>query len=154
MSGVSNTSVIDYDEHWASSGVSYSFQPTVRHRMRFILNSLQRLPLDNDTFVFDYGCGMGACLQAIQDRFGLRGNQLGGCDVSARGLAITKGRVESSYILHGAYPQLDKLCDIAVCSEVIEHTDEYREILGWIFTRISNLIQTSRPSGGLQRLYS
>ena len=27
-------------------------------------------------------------------------------------------------------------------------------MVGWLLTRISNLIQTSRPSGGLQRLYS
>ena len=151
MTDASKTSVIDYDEHWAISGISYSFQPTVRHRMRFILNCLQHLPLDDNTFLFDYGCGMGACLRAIQGRFGLRGNQLGGCDLSANGVAITTRRVNSPYILHAAYPKLDKLCDIAVCSEVIEHTSEYREILGWIFNHLKeggHLILTT-PGGTL-----
>ena len=38
--------------------------------------------------------------------------------------------------------------------DVVGRTEGILQICRYVFARISNLIQTSRPSGGLERLYS
>ena len=52
---------------------------------------------------------------------------------------------------HGAQPLLEE----ALSKELLTFTPNPADIASVpILTRISNLIQTSRPSGGLERLYS
>lgn len=133
---------IDYEVHWEQFRESYSYQPTVRHRMRFILNMLDGSEINDTSFIFDYGCGMGACLEHVKSRYRLEGRQLGGCDVSKRGVEIARRKIDSPHLYDEAFPSMPLPCHAIICSEVIEHTRDYEKILEWI-------IENLRPGGYL-----
>lgn len=130
------TEVMDYEKHWDQSAVTYAYQPTVRHRLRFILNTFARCNPGPETTVFDYGCGMGECLRALQSRFNLRPDQLGGSELTSAGVEATRAKTGSPNIIEGLYPELPRKYDVMVCSEVIEHTDEYGKILEWLYDNL------------------
>jgi 2-polyprenyl-3-methyl-5-hydroxy-6-metoxy-1,4-benzoquinol methylase len=137
---VTTPETIDYDIHWAESLETYRNHPTSRHRRRFVMNALQRAQLTPQSFVFDYGCGAGLALEEAQARFGLRDDQLGGCDVSATAIARVRARFDSPHFIQGEFPPLDRPIDVAICTEVIEHTAEYARVLAWIAAHL-------RPGG-------
>jgi len=121
------------DIYWEHTGVSYPHYPTVRHRKRFIINSIKKHAFDKESvFIFDYGCGEGNVLKEIKNRFALRYDQLGGSDISRTGVDIAKKEIKSPYLYNEAFPKLDRKCDIIVCSELIEHTRDYLDVLHWI----------------------
>lgn len=120
------------DTYWQAAGTSYAAFPSVRHRQRFILKALKKIPLTDRSFIFDYGCGLGNTLAAVQARFGVRADQLGGCDISQEALAAARRRVASPYLYREFFPSLPKKCDVIICTEVIEHTEQYMQILTWI----------------------
>ena len=142
---------VDYDAYWDSALDTYIQMPTHRHRIRFVLNSLNRGGVDQDTFVFDYGCGAGLILRAIRDRFGLHDAQLGGCDISPQGIHRARADIVSPHFYCGSCPQLDRQCDYIVCSEVIEHTRAYREILEWIKDHLvlGGMLVLTTPTGSI-----
>jgi 2-polyprenyl-3-methyl-5-hydroxy-6-metoxy-1,4-benzoquinol methylase len=129
----------DPDTYWKITENSYPYYPTVRHRKRFIVNSLKELIAQNkNLFVFDYGCGEGSVLNEVKRQFQLRDRQLGGCDISKRAVGIAKREVHSPYLYCGAFPELYKKCDVIICSEVIEHTKNYLDVLRWIKNNIAD----------------
>jgi SAM-dependent methyltransferase len=128
----------DPETYWDSTAGSYPYYPTVRHRKRFILDCLRRFTrLGTDSFVFDYGCGEGGILQEIQAALRVSGDQLGGCDVSATAIAHARKKVASPHLYHGGFPEFDARCSAVVCSEVIEHTRGYLDILEWIYGKLT-----------------
>ena len=134
--------VIDYDDHWSSSLETYKSHPTSRHRRRFIMRRLQGLRPQPGTLVFDYGSGAGLLLAEIKSEWGLRDADLAGCDISRTGINEAKQRIPGGHFVASEFPSFDRAIDIAITSEVIEHTTRYREVLAWI---AGNL----RPGGHL-----
>lgn len=121
------------EDFWDNIESSYPVYPTVRHRRRFILKILDKLSRPgSSSFVFDFGCGTGDMIIAVRDKYGLRDDQIGGCDMSIKSIESCRQKTSSPYFYQAALPQLDRLCDIIICSEVIEHVEHYQEIIGWI----------------------
>ncbi len=125
-----------YDKYWSGGVELYDSHPTSRHRRRFVVNSVAKIGVDDSAFIFDYGCGTAAALSQIRTRFGLRDAQLGGCDISGASISRAKTLFPSGFFVEGSFPSIDRPIDIAVCSEVIEHTSDYRAILDWLFEHL------------------
>ncbi len=131
-----------FKEFWARGVDVYENHPTSRHRRRFVLQSLLRVKPSPAFFLFDYGCGSGAVLRDAKALLQLDDAQLGGCDLSPAAIEIVRGKFQSPHFLLGSYPELARPIDVAVCTEVIEHTPEYRKILEWVHAHL-------RPGGML-----
>lgn len=125
------------DHYWDSTEASYPHYPTVRHRKRFILNAIARATLPQGFTVFDFGCGEATLLRTIADRFSMDDDRLGGCDISGRAIESAQKKLRSPYLYHALFPALPRSFDIMTCSEVIEHTRGYREILEWMYRNLT-----------------
>jgi len=123
-------------EYWEKTEKAYAYYPTVKHRKRFIINSLKSFKFDENTFVFDYGCGEGGVLKEIKEKFNLKPCQLGGFDVAENVINKLKEKFDSLFFYHEKLPVLDKKCDLIICSEVIEHTKKYSDIIKWIHNNL------------------
>ena len=135
-------SVIDYEEHWADSVATYRSHPTSRHRRRFVMDRLHEIKPCAGNFIFDYGSGPGLLLEQIKTEFALPDQDLGGCDISHTGIDKARQRLAGGRFFVGEYPELDRQIDVAITSEVIEHTAEYRRVLEWMSRHL-------RPGGDL-----
>jgi len=124
---------IDYFESYWDSGVElYESHPTGRHRRRFIRNRLRKERGRGGLRIFDYGCGTGVGLEEAARILSLDEGKIGGCDISPRAIELVRNRFPGGSFYLEAYPEVDQKLDIVICSEVIEHTSEYRSILEWI----------------------
>lgn len=124
--------VIDYEDHWSGSVDTYKSHPTSRHRRRFIMNCLRDIRPGRRSFIFDYGCGPGLLLEQIKSVHGIPDENLGGCDISRTGIARAQAKFPRGTFIAAEYPRLGRPIDIAITSEVIEHTTEFRKILAWL----------------------
>lgn len=124
--------VIDYEDHWSNSTETYRSHPTSRHRRRFIMSCLRSIRPRPGMLVFDYGCGAGLLLEQIQSAYALPDAALGGCDISHTGISEARRRMPGGTFIAAEYPPLEREIDIAITSEVIEHTAEYRQVLAWL----------------------
>ena len=118
--------------YWQRTETSYPHYPTVRHRRRFILNTIRKKGVDESSRIFDYGCGEGGVLGAIQSEFNLDPANLAGCDVSEQAIEAARIKTRCSNLHVGGLPRTEKRYDVVVCSEVIEHTRSYLVVLEWI----------------------
>ncbi|MBX7259485.1 MAG: class I SAM-dependent methyltransferase [Candidatus Hydrogenedentes bacterium] len=125
-----------FKEFWGRGADVYENHPTSRHRRRFVLRSLAMVRPAEDFLLFDYGCGSGAVLRAAKQLLHLEDSQLGGCDLSPEAIEMVRRQFQSQHLLEGSYPELARQIDVAVCTEVIEHTPEYRRILEWIHAHL------------------
>jgi SAM-dependent methyltransferase len=150
---MTNDPLLDFEEHWSNSVETYISHPTSRHRRRFVLRSLRRLHLGEKPFIFDYGCGPGILLQEVQEMLHLRPEQLGGCDISQQAIIEARTRLASPHLSGIAPPVLDRLCDVIICSEVIEHAENYDEILAWIAEHLApgGVLILTVPAGRVTR---
>ena len=57
------TSLLDFEEHWNTALDTFRVNATSRHRRRFVITSLRRVNVNCDSFLFDYGCGPGFTLE-------------------------------------------------------------------------------------------
>ena len=121
-----------FDSYWDKGVELYEAHPTSRHRRRFVRKCLLGDSRRKDPFIFDYGCGTGAVLRDARDLLGLDNSRLGGCDISSRSIELVRKSLPGGSFHLGGYPEITEKIDIAVCSEVIEHTSEYASILEWI----------------------
>lgn len=124
--------VIDFEEHWSRSVETYRNHPTSRHRRRFVMNRLRQIQPRQGELVFDYGCGAGILLEEIGREHGLRDVDLGGCDISQAGVDAARHRLPGAALFAREFPELSRRIDVAITSEVIEHTPRYRDILRWL----------------------
>jgi 2-polyprenyl-3-methyl-5-hydroxy-6-metoxy-1,4-benzoquinol methylase len=120
------------DVYWERTEVSYPHYPTVRHRLRFILNTIRSGGVDRSSRIFDYGCGEGSVLGAIQEEFEVDPASLGGCDVSEQAIEAARIKTRCPSLHVGGLPSTGERYDVVICSEVIEHTRSYPVVLEWI----------------------
>ncbi|MCL5271029.1 MAG: class I SAM-dependent methyltransferase [bacterium] len=135
--GMREIGVVNYDEYWAGPMDIYFNHPTNRHRRRFLRNAVRAYAVPKPRFVFDYGCGVGINLVHLRDWLALEDDRLGGYDVSESAIAEVRKSIESPYLYAGSPPPLERPIDLAVCTEVIEHTTEYMAILTWLYDHLA-----------------
>ncbi|MEK7218786.1 MAG: class I SAM-dependent methyltransferase [Patescibacteria group bacterium] len=123
----------DPNVYWQATEQAYPYYPTVRHRRRFILKTIDRLQPAGRRSTFDFGCGEGTLLRSVQVRFGLTPGELGGCDISQAAIERARVKLPGSTLSHALYPQLRDAYDVLICCEVIEHSTEYADILRWMY---------------------
>ena len=126
---------MDYDLHWRDSLNTYRSHPTTRHCRRFVVRALRRYAFTPTTFVFDYGRGTGLVLDDIRRAFRLRSDQVGGCDTSKEAILQARQDLSSAELYSGSFPTLLRQIGVAVCTEVIEHVPDYRQIQVWLRDR-------------------
>jgi len=126
-----------YSDFWEKSVDLYESHPTGRHRRRFVRNALNNEKFNKTPFIFDYGCGAGSVLAEIQKIFDLPEDCFGGCDISKTAIEIVNGKFPGGQFYPSGFPEMEKAIDIAICSEVIEHTERYRDILTWLSNNIA-----------------
>jgi predicted TPR repeat methyltransferase len=125
--------VIDFEEHWSPDRLKvYERNPTVRHRLRYILHATKGELAASDQRVFDYGCGSGHILETLQQRYGLVPERIWGCDLSPQAIRVAEERTGSHHLFCEPFPSLRERFRTVVCSEVLEHIPEYQDVLAWI----------------------
>lgn len=125
------------NDFWDNIDTSYPQYPTVRHRLRFILKMMKRFSRPaKESFVFDYGCGTGDIVLAVKNKYQLKDDQLGGSDMSEKSIKFCRDKFDSPFFYQEMYPVLEKKCDVIICSEVVEHATNYREILRWVYDNL------------------
>lgn len=125
------------NDFWDEIENSYPIYPTVKHRKRFILKMLKKFSkIDDTSFIFDYGCGDGAIISQIMKNYNLSPSQISGSDTSLKSIEKCKKKTKSPLFYQELYPELTQECDAIICSEVIEHASNYKEILKWIFDNL------------------
>ena len=120
------------DVYWQRTEISYPHYPTVRHRLRFILHTIRNSGVDRSSRIFDYGCGEGSVLGAIQEEFEVDPTNLAGCDVSEQAIEAARIKTRCPNLYVGGLPSTKGRFDVVICSEVIEHTGSYPVVLEWI----------------------
>ncbi len=127
-----------YDRYWENVDGSYRHYPTIRHRKRYVLGRIgDRAAREGAPSVFDFGCGDGSLLEAIQRTWNLPADRVGGNDISPGAVEMARRRVNSPHLRVGEFPDLDRTFDVVVCSEVLEHTPRYLDTLRWIYRALS-----------------
>ncbi len=109
--------MVDYDRLWQEYPDMKRFGPASRHTQRLVLRELGRLrPFDS---LCDIGCGDGALLGLIAARWPT--TRLYGLDLSSE--AVERARSSGADVMVGDITSrvLPWCCDVAVCSEVLEH---------------------------------
>lgn len=136
-----------YDFYWSTGTELYEAHPTSRHRRRFVRRCLRGEKLKGSPLVFDYGCGTGAMLREAGRILQIDNSHLRGCDISERSISLVEKSLPGGIFYLGAFPRVSEKADIVICSEVIEHTSEYRKILRWISDNIKEggLLVLSTP---------
>ena len=132
----------DLDAYWRATRDSYPHYPTVRHRRRFVCAALRRAGVGPAATVFDYGCGTGGILTEIGRRLGVPPDRLAGYDPSVIAIDTARQAGVSPHLYARLADVPPGHFDAVVCSEVLEHTPDYRDILCWCRDRL-------RPGGVL-----
>jgi SAM-dependent methyltransferase len=112
-------SVEQYDRGWETKWDDMKRHgPMSRHIRRLIMNTVRPLRF---TDVLDVGCGQGSLLADMVDEFAHIKPY--GTDVSQSGLELARQKVPSGTfsILDLAAGRLDRMFDLVICSEVLEH---------------------------------
>lgn len=112
--------------YWGGTIDIYQHYPTVRHRKRFVLRAVLREGDLGKKRIFDYGCGEGGILRSLA-AMGVPAEHLYGYDISSEAVARARPFLKGAHFSVGIPPKLEAACDIVICSEVLEHTTEYRE---------------------------
>ena len=77
-------------------------------------------------------------LEQIRAKHNLSDVNIGGCDISRTGIDRARAAFPSGTFVVGEYPVLDRRIDVAITSEVIEHTADYRKILAWLSSNLTS----------------
>ena len=108
----------DYEALWDETwGCLQDVGPVHRHNRQIIVDLVRSLGVNS---ILDAGCGNGANLEAIQTQLGL--TDVTGIDLSERALTIARRRVKGSFkVVDLEREQLDRMFDLVLTSQVIEH---------------------------------
>ena len=92
----------------------------------------------NNYSIFDYGCGEGSLVSLLVTQSKVKIDQIFGYDLSTQAIDICKLKCAPNNYSTDLTDFSDQQFDIIICSEVIEHTVDYREVLGWIFKHLNH----------------
>jgi SAM-dependent methyltransferase len=119
----------DYEALWSSPtwGEMQDFGPVHRHSARLIVQTVRPLRVSS---VVDVGCGTGLNLREVQRQLAIK--DVVGVDVSATALEIARRQVQGELILRDmiAEPPLERVFDLVLSSQVIEHIEDDDAFLG------------------------
>lgn len=132
---VRESSVDNWDQHWADIGTASEMGPTPKYRTRIIFRLLKIDAQDESARILDIGSGTGEFAEELRRRYP-RIRYLG-LELSRTGVESASRRVPELLFLQRDLLQpeeSDQFLDFgathAVCSEVLEHLDEPRVLLG------------------------
>jgi SAM-dependent methyltransferase len=124
----------------------FRFNPASRHRRRIILSLIKPLNFNN---ILDVGCGDGALLRDIHKYSGAKiyGTDIG--DSPARHLkdllaGFTKLDIQKTYISQMRF-------DLVICSEVIEHTRDWKNGINNLCKMAEKYLLITVPSGQIRK---
>jgi len=119
---------IDYNQRWDQQKQSHSYHPSVRLRNRFILKQLQKISFGS---LIDAWCGDGYLLSLIKNSFPHK--RYAWIDISDE--IISQNTKKYPWIdffpwdLWKKIAHIDALYDVVVCSEVIEHISDRKQVI-------------------------
>lgn len=130
----------DYDEQWARLHDFIRFNPAARSRRRMIRSEISQLP--SPASVLDAGCGLGYTVADLQKV--VKTATITGVDFSPSAIEWAAVKFPSAQWICADITKFtpDRTFDLVVCTEVIEHIDDYDSVLG-------NLIRVTREGGYL-----
>jgi SAM-dependent methyltransferase len=124
----------DWNQHWDAYAEVTEHNPAHEYRRRLIFDRLALEAVAGQARVLELGAGQGDLSSAIHRRFPRV--ELLGLDFSQTGLEIAQGKVPSATFVQQDFMQpfavperYHAWATHAVCSEVLEHVDDPRQVL-------------------------
>ena len=142
MDSISTPSV-NYNEGWKQWDDMVRYSPAPRHRRRLVVNLISELKFAS---VLDVGCGNGEMLNAVaQDHEAA----LVGVDISGPGIEQNRKRFPAArfHRLDIGKEKLEEQFDLVICSEVIEHIDDYVQALKNLRAMSREYLVVTVPTG-------
>jgi 2-polyprenyl-3-methyl-5-hydroxy-6-metoxy-1,4-benzoquinol methylase len=137
-------SLIDYNEGWTRWGDMIKYSPAPFHRRRLILELADGISFNS---VLDVGCGNGELLLALSQRKDV--GRLVGTDIAEHVLSSNRtafpGFVFHQLDISAAW--LPEKFDLVVCSEVIEHVNDWQQALRHLRKMTRGHLILTVPSG-------
>jgi ubiquinone/menaquinone biosynthesis C-methylase UbiE len=131
---VSSTTRDDWDRHWDDYSQCAHANPALEYRRRVIFSLLNLRNSGSGVRLLDIGSGQGDMAAAVRARF--PSAQLLGLELSQSGVEISRQKVpEARFVQRNLLEKVEVPEDQrgwathAVCSEVIEHVDDPRQLL-------------------------
>lgn len=120
---------IDYNERWNKQKNSHSHHPSVRLRNRFILKQLNNISFNN---LIDIWCGDWYLLSLIKNNYPQK--KYSGIDISDQTILENENKYKNLWISWyqwdlGKKIDISNTYDIVLCSEVIEHIDDWKQVI-------------------------
>ena len=136
-------SLVNYDQGWKKWGDLIDFSPAPFHRRRLILKAALSLDIKS---VVDVGCGNGALLSEFKRRSSLN---MVGIDLSELIIATNKKHFPDArfYALDISRSALNEMFDLVICSEVLEHIDDFGIVLANLQRMCRQYMILTVPSG-------
>jgi SAM-dependent methyltransferase len=139
----------DYDDGWEFKWDDMkTYGPFSRHLRRIIKKMIR--PLDFKS-VLDVGCGQGSFLKELQTEFpDIRAH---GIDISRTAVELARKRMPDGqfYVVDITETFLDDICDLVVCSEVLEHIPDDLLALQNLKKMTGKYLLVSTPQGKMRK---
>lgn len=139
--------LMDYNQITDKWEDSSKYSPAPRHRRRIIVSMIKNLQYES---VLDAGCAQPYLLEF----FVQTGKKGYGCDISDKVIEKNRARLpnckfESFDLSAKTYPAGQKF-DLIICSEVLEHIENWRSALNNLMQMTNKYILITVPSGNIR----
>jgi ubiquinone/menaquinone biosynthesis C-methylase UbiE len=139
----------DYDDGWEFKWDDMKTYGPFSRQLRRIIKKMIR-PLDFKS-VLDVGCGQGSFLKELQTEFpNIRAH---GIDISRTAVELARKRMPDGqfYVVDITETFLDDICDLVVCSEVLEHIPDDLLALQNLKKMTGKYLLVSTPQGKMRK---